>query len=383
MDFAFTPEQEMFRKTVRDFTDNELKPQSAQWDKNEEFPREAYKQMARLGILGANVPQKFGGMGMDCITAGISAEEIGRGDMSCAQFVVMGGLMGGLISEHASPRVQEEWLPRFVEGEVVISLALTEPGAGSDAANLQLKAEKDGDQFVLNGEKTSITTGYVCDASIVFARTDPSAGARGVTAFFVPMDQPGIERTKFNDLGHRAVVRGSLFFDNVRVPADHILSVEGQGFYQVMKGFDFSRALLGLMCIGCAEQTVEDTIQYVKERSAFGRPIAKFEGVSFPIAEALTMLDAAKWQCYRTLWLKDNNLPHTIEAAMCKWWGPKISVDIIHEMLLLHGHYGYTDEFPVEQRLRDVIGMEIGDGTAQVCKIVIARETIGKEYRPY
>jgi len=383
MDFSFTPEQEMFRKTVRDFASNELMPQSAQWDKSEEFPREAYKQMARLGIMGVIIPEEYGGMGMDCVTAGIAAEEVGRGDMSCAQFVVMGGLMGGLIAEHASERVKEEWLPRFVEGDAVIALALTEPGAGSDAANIKLKAEKDGDHFVLNGEKTSITTGYVCDAAIVFAHTDPSAGARGVTAFMVPMDLPGIDRTRFNDLGHRAVARGSLFFDNVRVPTDHILSGEGQGFYQVMSGFDFSRALLGLICLGCAEETVEDTIQYVKDRSAFGKPIARFEGVSFPIAEALTMLDAAKWQCYRTLWLKDNNLPHTIEAAMCKWWSPKISVDIIHDMLLLHGHYGYTDEFPVEQRLRDVIGVEIGDGTAQICKIVIGRETIGKEFRPY
>ncbi len=383
MDFSFTPEQEMFRKTVRDFASKELKPQSAQWDKNEEIPIEVFHQMGRLGMVGSTIPQEYGGMGMDCITAGIAAEEIGRGDMSCGHFVVMGGLMAGLLADYATDRVKKEWLPRAVGGEAIISLALTEPGAGSDAINIQLKATRDGDEYVLNGEKTSITNGYVCDAAIVFTRTDSAPGAGSVTAFLVPMDLPGIVRTRFKDLGHRGIVRGSLFFDNVRIPIDHVLSGEGQGFYQVMKGFDFSRVLLGLMCLGAAEQTAEDTIQYVKERQAFGRPIAKFEGVSFPIAEALTKLDAAKWQCYRTLWLKDNNLPHTIEAAMCKWWSPKISAQIIHEMLLLHGHYGYTDEFPIQQRLRDVIGMEIGDGSAQICKIIIARETIGKEYRPY
>ena len=162
-----------------------------------------------------------------------------------------------------------------------------------------------------------------------------------------------------------------------------MIGEENKGFYQVMQGFDFSRFVIGLMCIGAAEQTLDETIAYVKERQAFGRPLAQFEGVSFPIAEHASQLEAAKWLCYRGLWLRDANLPHTKEAAMAKYLAPKASVDAIHECLLLHGHYGYTQDLPIEQRLRDVMGLEIGDGTAQVSKIIIARELMGRESLPY
>jgi cyclohexanecarboxyl-CoA dehydrogenase len=169
----------------------------------------------------------------------------------------------------------------------------------------------------------------------------------------------------------------------VRIPASYLLGEENKGFYQVMQGFDFSRFVIGLMCIGAASVTLDETIAYVKERHAFGRPLAQFEGVSFPIAEYASQLEAAKWLCYRGLWLRDAGLPHTKEAAMAKYLAPKVAVEAIHECLLLHGHYGYTQDLPIEQRLRDVIGLEIGDGTAQIMKTLVAREVIGKAARPY
>jgi cyclohexanecarboxyl-CoA dehydrogenase len=384
IDFSFTEEQELFRRTIRDFVQREILPQSPQWDKSHEYPKEIFKKMGELGIPGVRIPVQYGGSGLDRVTSGIAAEEVARGDLSCGYSVMLGGLLGDLIDEYCVDSLKEEWLPRIASGESVVALGLTEPSAGSDAASIKLKATRDGDEYVLNGEKTSISMCSVADAIILFARTGTEEEKhRGVSAFLVPLDLPGITTTKFNDMGHHAVGRGSVFFDNVRIPAHHLMSEEGTGFIQVMVGFDYTRALIGLMCLGVASQSVEDTIQYVKDREAFGKPIARFEGVSFPIAEALTRIDAARWQCYRTLWLKDNDLPHTAEAAMCKWWSPRLSVEVIHDMLLLHGHYGYTDEFPIEQRLRDVIGLEIGDGTAQIQKIVIAREHIGKEYKPY
>jgi cyclohexanecarboxyl-CoA dehydrogenase len=221
------------------------------------------------------------------------------------------------------------------------------------------------------------------DAVLVFAKTDMEAGARGVSTFLVPTDLPGVSRNPLQDMGERAIQRGSLFFDQVQVPRDYLIGEEGQGFYLVMNAFDYSRVIIALMCLGAAEQSLDETIAYVKQRQAFGRPLAKFEGVSFPIAEHATMLEAARWLCYRALWLRDQGLPHSKEAAMVKWWGPKVAVDAIHECLLLHGHYGYTQDLPHEQRLRDVIGLEIGDGTAQVSKIVIARELFGREFLPY
>jgi len=240
----------------------------------------------------------------------------------------------------------------------------------------------DGDDYVLTGEKSSIsfTEGT---AAIVFAKTDPSAGARGVSAFFVPMDSPGLGRSKFRDLGERAITRGALHLDGVRVPAKNLLGREGQGFYIIMNQFDFNRAIIALMCIGAAQQTLEETMEYVKTRTAFGQPIARFEGVSFPIAEAATLLEAARLLSYKALWQRDHNTPHGMEAAMAKWWAPRLAVEVIHQMLLLHGHAGYSDDYLVGQRLRDVIGLEIGDGTAEVMKIIIGREMIGREFRPY
>ena len=174
-----------------------------------------------------------------------------------------------------------------------------------------------------------------------------------------------------------------LSFDHVRVPASHRLGAEGTGFYQVMKGFDFNRILIALACLGAAQASLEETMAYVKDRRAFGKPLVQYEGVSFPIAEAATHLEAARWLCYRGLWLADQGRAHTKESGMVKWWAPKLAVDVIHQCLLLHGHYGYTDELPFEQRMRDVIGLEIGDGSAEVMKIIVARELMGRESLPY
>jgi len=383
MDLAFSPEQEELVRILRQFARRELAPHSAAWDRSGQFPWEAWRRMGELGLLGLRVPAAYGGQESDFVTLGIAMEEIGRGDFACTYGIQLAGLAGEILGRSAPEEIKARWLPPVARGEAVMALALTEPGAGSDAANLACRAEREGGDYVLTGEKSGISLGMAAQSAIVFARTDPAGRARGITAFLVDLAQPGVSRSPLRDMGTRAIGRAVLSFDHVRVPASHRLGEEGTGFYQVMQGFDYNRIGIALACLGVAEQSLEETIAYVKERKAFGRALARFEGVSFPIAEAATQVEACRWLCYRAMWLADQGRPHTKESAMTKWWGPRLSVETIHQCLLLHGHYGYTDELPFEQRMRDVIGLEIGDGASEVMKMVVARELMGRESLPY
>ena len=379
MDLAFSPEQETLIRTLRSFARKELAPRSGQWDRSGEFPWEAWRQMGELGLLGLRTPAAYGGQEADYLTFGIAMSEIARGDFSCTYGIQLAGLAGEILGRNGSEEIKSRWLPSTVRGEAVIALALTEPGVGSDAANLACRAERDGDDYLITGEKSGISLGMVAQAAIVFARTDPAGRARGVTAFLVPLDLPGVSRSSLRDMGSHAIGRAVLAFDHVRVPASHRLGPEGTGFYQVMQGFDYNRVGIALASLGVAQVSVEETAAYVKERKAFGRSLAGFESVSFAIAEAATHLEACRWLCYRALWLADQGQPYTKESAMTKWWGPRLAVETIHQCLLLHGHYGYTDELPFEQRMRDVIGLEIGDGTAEIMKLVVARQLLGRD----
>ena len=383
LDFSFTAEQEQMRAVVRDFARRELAPRYADWDRGGEFPHELWRRLGELGICGARVAPEYGGQGLDAVTTGVLAEEVARGDFNLSYAVLMPALVAEVLQGFASEPVKDAWLRPMAAGTAVIALALTEPGSGSDAKAMRSTARLDGDSYVLNGEKAGISLTMAADAAVVFAKTDPDAGTRGVSAFLLPMDFEGVGRTPLQDMGSHAVQRGSIFMDDVRVPRDHLIGPEGRGFYQVMQGFDFSRFIIGLMCLGAADISIEETVAYVKERQAFGHALASFEGVSFVVAEQATLVEAARWLCYRGLWLRDAGLPHTKEAAMAKWLAPKTAVDAIHECLLLHGHYGYTQDLPLEQRLRDVIGLEIGDGTAQIQKMIVARELIGRDALPY
>ena len=382
MEMTLLPEHEELVRTVRQFARKELAPHSREWDRTGVFPRDAWRRMGDLGLLGLRTPAAYGGGDADLLTAGLAAEEIARGDFSCTYGLQLAGLAGEIIGRNGNEEVKRRWLPPTARGDTVIALALTEPGVGSDAARLACRAVRDGDHYVLTGEKSGISLGMVAQAAIVFARTG-GPGARGVTAFLVELDSPGVTRSALRDMGTHIVQRAVLSFDAVRVPVGHRLGEEGTGFHQVMKGFDFNRVFIGLACLGAAEESLDETMRYVAERKAFGRALATYEGVSFQIAEAATHVEAARWLAYRALWLADHGRPYTKEASMVKWWAPKLAVETIHKCLLLHGHYGYTDELPFEQRMRDVIGLELGDGTAEIMKVVVARELMGRATQPY
>jgi len=379
MQFQPTEDQKAFLETAKRFADEKLAPGYLKRSREHRFDRALIKEMGALGLIAPDLPEKFGGLGESFVTAGLVTEEIARGDFSVSYVQLVGSLMGGMVAEHASEDIASEWLPRVVSGDAIIGIGLTEPRGGSDAANLILKAEKSGNGWVLNGEKTSISFAEQADAAVVFARTGaPDSGARGVSAFFVDLNQEGIKRTHFEDIGTRPVGRGSLFFDDVYVPAENMMAEQDRAFGTCMAGFDYSRALIGLECLGAAQASVDETWAYVQEREAFGAPIVQYQGVSFPLAEAETQLTMMRQLCYYTLDLRDRGLPHTSEAAMCKWYLPKVSCEILHQCLILHGHYGYTTDLPHHQRYNDVLGLQLGDGTAQVQKLVIAREKAGR-----
>jgi cyclohexanecarboxyl-CoA dehydrogenase len=371
--------QKALQETARRFARDKLLPDYQKREKLGVLDRDLIKQMGGLGLLGMDFSEQYGGMGMDGVTTGLIAEELAYGDFNISAVPVGISLNGAILERHASDAIKSEWLPKMAKGEAIIAICLTEPRGGSDASNLALKAKLEGDHYVINGEKTSITFADRADAYVVFARTGtPEQGAKGVSAFFIPAGTRGLSATSFDDLGSAIIGRGQVFFDDVRIPVGNRLGDEGKGFTQVMQGFDYSRALIGLQCCGAAQASLDEAWAYTKERQAFGRPIGQFQGVTFPLAEGESHITAIRQLCLHTLALRDAGLPHVSEAAMCKWMGPKYAFDIIHQCILTLGHYGWTKDLPHQQRMRDVSGLEIGDGTAAIMKLIIAREHIGK-----
>ena len=382
MDFAFSDGQQEYRDRAREVATKRLLPEYQARERAGRIDPELRRELGSQGLIAPEIPVEYGGRGLDRVTSGVITEEIGRGDINVAYLQVVGSLVGQILAGNARPEVAHQWVPKICSGEEIVGIGLTEPHAGSDAGMPRLTAVRDGGDWVLDGVK-SLSFGNDAAAVVVFARTGPSEQrGKDISAFLVPLDLPGVTREPYSDMGTTAVGRGAAHFDGVRIPADHLLGDEGRGFTQVMQGFDFSRALIGLQCIGCAQQTVEETWEYVSTRQAFDQPLSRNQGVAFPLAEAETLLTAARLLCYQTLWLKDAGLPHTSQAAMSKWWAPKTAYDVINQCLLLHGQYGYRTELPIEQRLRDVLGLQIGDGTAQIMKLVIARQRLGRELAP-
>jgi cyclohexanecarboxyl-CoA dehydrogenase len=378
-----TEDQRALRDAARRFSRERLLPAYQQREREGRVDRSLLREMGKLGFLGMDLADRYGGMDVDAVTTGMIIEELSYGDFNVGALAVVQSLCGAVIQRNGTASVKETWLPRIVRGEAILALSITEPHAGSDAGALRLRARRDGDHYLLDGEKTSTTFADCADAFVVFARIgDKVDGAKGVTAFLVPGDTQGLQRTRFKDVGSHMSGRGSVFFDGVRIPADHRLGAEGKGFSEVMSGFDYSRALIALQCIGAAQASVDEAWAYTREREAFGGPIAQFQGVTFPLVEGETLLAAGRQLAYHALALRDAGAPHTVEAAMVKWFGPRTAFDVIHQCLLTFGHYGWSMDLPHQQRMRDVMGLEIGDGTAGIMKVIVARARAGQAANP-
>ncbi|BCH31225.1 acyl-CoA dehydrogenase [Mesorhizobium sp. L-8-10] len=379
----FNDDQTALREAADRFAREVLLP-GYQKRENQPFDRDLAREMGSLGFIGTDLPEELGGLGQTSITTGLVAEALAYGDFNMSALPVNVSLNAAVLLQYAPKAIAREWVPKMIAGEKLMAICLTEPRGGSDAARIELRARRRGGDYVLTGEKTSITFADCADIFLVFARTGrPEDGAKGVSAFFIPEGTPGIARLKFNDIGHRVVGRGSLFFEDVVLPEEYRLGPEGTGFTQVMHGFDYSRALIALECAGAAKASLDEAWAYVKDRQAFGRPIGQFQGVSFPLAEGESIIEAIRQLAYHTLQLREAGMPHTSEAAMCKWMGPKHAMEVIHNCLLATGHYGYSFDLPHQQRMRDVMGLQIGDGTAGVMKQIIARQKIGRAAVPY
>ena len=381
MNFNLTEDQIVIRDSVRKFAEAELLPMYQHWDRSGEFlPKSFTDKLVNMGLLRLRLPEKYGGQGYSFVDCGIVCEEIGRCDHQI-RYIVSNAIHLGEMASSMHPDLQEEWIPRIANGEIM-SLAFTEPGGGADAGNIRTKATRDGDYWVLNGEKTSVTFTGVSKVVFVSARTG-GPGPRGLSFFLVPTDLPGVKTSNFERMGQRLDRGGSFFFDDVRVPARNMIGKENEGFIWAMTIIGYNRNFVPLACIGAAQKSLDETIVYAKQRQIMGKSMSKWQGVANELATEATKLEAARLLCYRALSLKDQGLRHDAESSMAKWWGVKVANEVLYTCMRLHGHYGWAKDLPFEQRLRDCLGMESADGPREVHLGIIARDLLGKEFAPF
>lgn len=378
--FEFSDEEKLFLRVLNEFFIRENVERVMLEAK--EFPHDLYKKMAGLGLIGVRIPPEYGGQGGNSVMAGLTYELIGYYG---APFTLTPAA-AELIYFTASESQREMWLPKMLQGDMMVGIANTEPGCGSDAAAIQTTAIKKGDEYVINGEKSFITGVQIYDAFIVTAKTDPDKGFRGVSMFMIPMDLPGIEKTVFETYEGELPMTGGLGgfkLSDVHVPKENLIGEENKGFYYLMGIFDLLRISAACLCIGLAGYALDKTIEYVKQRHAFGRPIGKFEAVQFRISEDITLLTAAKIFSYSVLRKVDRGERVTKEAAMLKWWVPQLTHNIISNCIQNHGAIGITKETGLLKRMYFTRSLWIADGTSDIQKIIIAREILGKEFLPY
>jgi len=373
IDFSFTKQQEAFREKVREFALKEVEPSKKEWNREKRSAVHINERLAAWDLLNPD---------MDNITRGILTEEIAYVDFNCAMPAVWATLPFTLHRLHGIPEeVRKPIHEGILSGKSFLAFCFGEPGAGTDMAKFDTSAVKDGDEWVINGTKNTISW-VDADYYSVCAKTGHTdEGVWALTNFLVPASFPGVSKPEFwDDMGSRGAVRGVVHFTNVRVPLNYLIGELGKGYVLAAEFFDTNRAFIGLKCIGAAQASVDEACAYAKKREVMGRPIAGYQAISFPLAEAQTLLEAARLLCYKTLWMTDKGVRHTTEGAMCKWWIPEMAFEIVRKCLLVHGQYGYTEDLPFEQRLRDILGWQIGDGTAESSKLLVARGMMGKEF---
>ena len=370
--FAFNDDHLEFAKTLRAFSDRELLPRYRERSAVTDYPFDALKQLGDLGVLGIGLPEEFGGTGEDDpVLLGLATETLAGGDINVASGPVQTGLVASQF-KYCGKAIQDRYLPPLIAGTETAAIALTEPGSGSDSSALRTTATPVDGGWVLRGEKTAITSAMNATTAIVYAREPGSSRSTGVSGFVVPMDALGVTAHPMLGMGCLPLGWGSIHLNDVFVPTDHLIGEQGRGFHSVMNHFDFSRAALGLLCLGAARQSLDEAIAYAQERQSFGQPLADYQGISFLLAEQATYLEAARWLCYKALWLRSVGEPHTALASMGKWWPPLVAKSAIEVAMRVHGNLGYSAEFPLQQRYRDVMAYLVADGTAEIQKRIIA-----------
>ena len=378
MNFDLTPEQKQVRDVARDFAQAELGDKIAPFDERHEFPHAIVAKLGPLGFLGVLVPEEYGGAGLDYVSYALIVEELNRGDASVGITMwAHNSLCTNHVTLFASPAQKAKWLPRLAQGEILGAWGLTEPGSGSDAAALRTRAERCDGGYVLNGSKAFITNASVGALAVVMARTDPTKGAKGISAFVVEKGTPGFSAgTPYRKLGLHASDTAELIFEDARVPADQVLGTEGQGFVQAMQVLEGGRIAMAAMAVGIAQAAVDAAVKYMKQRTAFGKTLAEFNGLQGMIAELATEVEVARLLLLRAAYLKDSGRPAMHAAAMAKVFASEAAMKAATKAVQIHGGAGYITEFPVERIFRDAKLTEIGEGTSEVQRLVIAREIL-------
>ena len=378
MDVRLTDDQELLRRSVREFAETEIRPHVREWDETQHFPLEIVPKLAALGLLGIQVPEQYGGAGMSAIDYCICIEELARVDPSVALSVAAhNGLGPAHIGMFGTEVQKKRWLTRLASGEQLGAWGLTEPGAGSDAAGTRTTAVRDGDDWVLNGTKTFITHGASADVMVVMAVTDRSRGAKGISAFVVERGTPGfVTGRKEDKLGMRASETTEVRFEQCHVPVDHLLGELGQGFIQALQVLDAGRIGIAALSVGLAQGAFEAARGYALARRQFGRAIATFQAIQWKLADTATRIEAARLLTYRAAFLKDQGHRTTLESAMAKLYSSEIAVRAAEDSVQIHGGYGFVKDYPAEKFFRDVKLTTIGEGTSEIQRLVIARRLL-------
>jgi alkylation response protein AidB-like acyl-CoA dehydrogenase len=383
MDFDLTQEQKLWQKTVHDFVAKEVQPKAHDVDMNYEFNWDATHKMGPLGLLGLNIPEEYGGAGVDAVSAAIAIEEIGWGCGSTALAIAAhNGLGTTPIVLFGSEELKQKWLPLVASGKnKLAALALTEPGAGSDLqGGVITKAVKEGNEWVINGEKMWCTNASIAEYIVTLVRTDPSGGSRSLSQILVPTNIPGL---KIGPAEKKMGLHGSpthaVTYDNVRVPLGNLIGEEGKGLHQTLATLDGGRIGIGALSVGLAQAAFEQAVNYARERKAFGKPIAEQQAIQWMLADAATEIEAARTLLYKAAWLKEQGRPYNKEAAMAKMFATEMAERVCRNAIQVHGGYGYSSMVPVERIYRDARLMTIGEGTSEIQRLVIARHVLAQE----
>ena len=383
MNFDLTDEQKLWQKTVHDFVVNEVEPKAHEIDITSEFNWTAARKMGPLGLLGLNIPEEYGGAGVEAVSAAIAIEELGWGCGSTALSIAAhNGLGTTPIVLYGSEQLKKKWLPLVTSGQhKLAALALTEPGAGSDLqGGVVTKAAKNGNEWVISGAKMWCTNASIAEYIITLVRTDPKGGSRSLSQILVPTDSPGL---KIGPAEKKMGLHGSpthaVTYEDVRVPLENLIGEEGKGLQQTLSTLDGGRIGIGGISIGLAQAAFEHAVNYARERKAFGKPIAEQQAIQWMLADAATEIEVARIMLYKAAWLKEQKRPYNKEAAMAKMFATEMAERVCRNAIQIHGGYGYSSEYPVERMYRDARLMTIGEGTSEIQRIVIARHVLASE----
>jgi alkylation response protein AidB-like acyl-CoA dehydrogenase len=378
MDFRPSEEQELLRRTVRDFAESEIAPHVSEWDEAQQFSADLLPKLAALGLAGVQFPEEYGGAALSAVDYCICIEELARVCPAVALSVAAhNGLCAAHISAFGTAEQKKQFLPRLVRGEVWGAWGLTEAGAGSDAAGMRTMATRQGDCWVLNGAKTFITHGRIGGVMVAIAVTDRTKGHRGISAFIVEHGTPGMSAgKKENKLGMRASDTSEVIFDHCRVPLDRLLGEEGQGFVNTLQVLDGGRIGIAALSVGLAQGAYEAALHYAKERRQFGQPIAGFQAIQWKLADNATRIEAARLLTYRAAYLRDQGARTTLESSIAKLFSSEAAVKAADDCVQIHGGYGFVKDYPAEKFFRDVKLLTIGEGTSEIQRLVIARQLL-------